>query len=108
MRCYRGSAGGGGSGLSTGGGGGPINFSSLGLLPGQDWTVPAGQTIVLDVDSPSLGCVDVDGILTTDGRTRNFTAQCIEIADGGAIEFGTAAAPLTTLMTITLTGAYVP
>lgn len=74
--------------------------------PGQNVTVPAGTTILLDMDTPELGSLTVQGTLVFD-PTRNvhLSATDILVPSGGTFQIGTPTNPYSFLGVTTLTGA---
>ena len=75
-----------------------------GTLPaaGAAIVIPAGQTIVLDIDTPPLGALRIDGTLVFADRALNLTAASINLA--GTLKIGTVTQPFANKATITLTG----
>ncbi|MCW7540910.1 hypothetical protein OOT46_24110 [Aquabacterium sp. A7-Y] len=76
-----------------------------GTLPpaGAPVVIPAGKVITLDIDTPRLASLHVEGTLRFARKNVALTAGYIDVT--GALEIGTAAAPYTHQATITLTGA---
>jgi hypothetical protein len=76
-----------------------------GTLPGAgaQVVVPAGRTIILDTNTPSLGALSIQGTLVFEDRDVALTAASIQV--GGALSIGSAARPFVSKATITLTGA---
>ena len=87
-----------------------VNFSSLGLLANDPFTVPSYLTVVMDIDSPSLGYTDIFGTVKDNGTAKTLTTTGITVESGGTLQIGTAAVPFAAAspFTISLTGAYVP
>jgi hypothetical protein len=74
--------------------------------PGDDVTIPAGTTIVLDTTTAALGTLTVEGTLQAlQGATIGIEAQLVYVEDGGTLRIGSEAEPFTGTCTITLTGA---
>jgi hypothetical protein len=74
--------------------------------PGDDVTIPAGTTIVLDTTTAALGTLTVEGTLQAlQGATLGIEAQLVYVEDGGTLRIGSEAEPFTGTCTITLTGA---
>ena len=71
---------------------------------GDDVVVPAGMTILLDIDPPSLSTVQVRGTLLFDRRDADLVCRRIEVHHGGAFLVGTESEPMHHDVTITLTG----
>ena len=72
---------------------------------GQAVTVPAGQTIVLDVSPPPLGAVIIDGTLRFEDRQDlNLSAKRVMVSAGGRLQVGTESQPFTHRATIILLG----
>ena len=69
---------------------------------GADVTIPAGQTVLLDVSPPALKGLTIDGTLEFDRKDLSLTADWIVVR--GALEIGTEAVPFTHRAVITLTG----
>ena len=73
---------------------------------GENVLVPAGTSMLLDVDTASLGSLMIDGALVaSDELDTSITATNIMIRDGGVLQIGSSAAPHAHRATITLTGA---
>ena len=70
---------------------------------GAALVIPAGQTVVLDANTVSLGALRVDGTLVFADRNVALTAASIKVT--GAINIGTALQPFISKATVTLTGA---
>ncbi|HMC16144.1 MAG TPA: G8 domain-containing protein, partial [Albitalea sp.] len=79
-----------------------------GELPGAgaQVVVPAGKTILLDIATPSLGALSIEGTLRFDDRNVALTASSINVT--GTLEIGTVTAPFVNKATITLTGPQMP
>lgn len=67
--------------------------------------IPAGTTIVLDTDTPSLGPITINGTLKFANQDVQLTATNIAISASGALQIGAPGAPHAYRATITLTGA---
>ncbi|MFT7589222.1 MAG: hypothetical protein ACI959_001439, partial [Limisphaerales bacterium] len=76
-----------------------------GVLPGvnSNVVIPAGQHIVLDISPPNLGTVTVFGKLSFADVPIDLFADWIMI-NAGEFEVGTQASPLSSKVSITLTG----
>ncbi|MGI1677590.1 MAG: hypothetical protein K6L75_02580 [Cellvibrionaceae bacterium] len=70
---------------------------------GEDVVIPTGKTVRLDIDTPSLGIVQIDGVLVFARQDVNLTATGITIK--GTLEIGSASSPFTHKAVITLTGS---
>ncbi len=66
--------------------------------------IPAGQTVVLDMATPALSGLTVEGTLLADDTDVAITTDML-VVRGGRLSIGTAAAPFTRRATITLTGS---
>ncbi|MET1259868.1 G8 domain-containing protein [Flagellimonas sp. DF-77] len=75
-----------------------------GQVPRQNESVviPEGQTILLDMDTPSLGSLEIHGELRFVDRDVRLTARWIMVH--GLLQIGTAETPFQNRATITLTG----
>lgn len=75
-----------------------------GVVPGLGAVVvvPAGKAVLLDVSTPQLGGLTVDGTLRFDRKDLNLTANWIVVH--GRFEVGTEAEPFAQRAVITLTG----
>lgn len=75
-----------------------------GALPaeGEVVTIAAGESVLLDVDPPRLGGLQVDGALVFDERDLHLRADWIMVH--GALHVGSSARPFAHAATITLTG----
>jgi hypothetical protein len=88
---------------------GELRWSDLatwgGTMPpaGAEVVIPAGRTIVLDTQTPSLGTVRIEGTLRLAGADVALTAASVNVT--GALLVGSASAPFGGKATITLTGA---
>lgn len=74
---------------------------------GANVTLPAGQTVLLDVSPPRLGSVTIpagSALVFDDGADRELRTDWIMV-HGGRLEIGTEARPFTHRATITLTDA---
>jgi hypothetical protein len=81
---------------------------TLGHVPiaGDVVMIEVGQTICLDVDTPALAELHIEGTLIgLPGGTIGIESELIMVMDGGELQIGTAASPFTGTCTITLTGA---
>jgi hypothetical protein len=72
-------------------------------VDGDTIVVPAGQSILVDVPSPLLFLVLVQGDLIFDNKDLTFDANYILI-DGGTFQVGTESAPFLNKLTITVHG----
>ena len=72
--------------------------------PGTDVLIPAGKSVLLDMDPPSLGTLVVRGTIIFDHRDTDLTCRRIEVHEGGVFWVGSPAMPMTHTVTITLTG----
>ena len=78
-----------------------------GVLPQaqETVTIEAGRTVVLDVATPGLDCLEIHGTLVADPLVDvAITANCIEVMSGGSLEIGTESQPYSRTATLTLTG----
>ncbi|WP_218081586.1 G8 domain-containing protein [Anthocerotibacter panamensis] len=78
-----------------------------GVLPqaGSVVTIPAGQTVLLDISPPALKSLTVQGQLTFDKRDLNLTSDWIMVMGSGSeLRIGTEQAPYRNRAVITLTG----
>jgi hypothetical protein len=66
--------------------------------------IPAGQTVLLDMATPPLRGLTVEGTLVADDTDVAITTDML-IVRGGRFSIGTAAAPFARRATITLTGS---
>jgi hypothetical protein len=82
-----------------------ILFSSLGLGGGSAFNVGVGTTVLIDMNTPSLGYTDIFGTVKDFGNFT-FTTTGIHVENGGALQYGLEGAPTTA--GIQLNGAYVP
>lgn len=71
-------------------------------VAGQDVTVPAGQTVLLDVSPPELGDLTIEGTLVFADTDLELTAASIMVH--GALFVGSSDNPFSHQATITLTG----
>ncbi len=69
---------------------------------GDDVYIPTGQTVVLDVNTPGLGDVTIDGDLVFDSKDLSFTAESVLVR--GSLTIGTEGSQHTHDAMITLTG----
>jgi hypothetical protein len=69
---------------------------------GANVTIPAGQTVLLDVSPPALGGLQVDGSLVFAEKNLNLTAEWIMVH--GSFQIGSHSKPFRHRATITLTG----
>jgi len=83
-------------------------WSESGTWPGGDVpdagdtvTIPHGSTVALDVDTPSLGGLTIDGTLIACRQDLDLTAEWILVH--GSLRAGTEAQPFTHRLAITLT-----
>ncbi len=79
---------------------------AAGVSPGEVVTVPAGATVLLDTDTPTLGGLFVRGTLRfEDARDLRLTSKFVVVEGPGALlEIGTEADPFQHRATITLVG----
>ena len=77
-----------------------------GVGPGDVVTIPAGTTVLLDTDTPTLGGLTVHGTLRfEDARDLRLTSKYVLVEGRGArLEVGTEADPFEHRATITLVG----
>lgn len=75
-----------------------------GTMPGigQDVLIPAGKTVLLDVNTPGLGELVIDGTLIFEDKNVALTSESILVK--GLLQIGTAEVPFQNRATITLTG----
>lgn len=66
-------------------------------------TIPAGQSVLLDVNPPALATLKVDGALVFDEQDLALTSGSIVV--GGTLRIGTSGSPFSHTATITLTGS---
>lgn len=72
---------------------------------GEDVIIESGRHILLDVHTPSLGSLIINGRLTADVAVDvSLTANSITIPNKGVLQIGSAASPYTHKAIITLTG----
>lgn len=71
--------------------------------PGDDVRIPSGTTVLLDIDTPSLGGLQIDGALEFAEKKLSLTADWIMIH--GALRVGSETQPFRNRAMITLTGA---
>ncbi|MEM1337117.1 MAG: G8 domain-containing protein [Bacteroidota bacterium] len=69
---------------------------------GENIVIPEGKTIVLDVHTPNLGSLEIDGNLIFQDKEIRLTARWIMVH--GLLQIGTEANPFQSKATITLTG----
>jgi hypothetical protein len=102
-------------GFEPSGTGGPVGAASAwsdpatwgGSLPqaGQSVSIPAGRTVVLDVPSPALATLTIEGnLIAAHDRDAVLSAEIIMV-HGGSLRIGCADDPYLRNATITLTGA---
>lgn len=73
---------------------------------GEDVTIEAGQTVVLDSATASIGQLVIEGTLEiAPAATSSLTCESIHCEDGGRWQAGTSGSPVTGEFTVTLTGA---
>lgn len=73
-------------------------------VAGDDVTIPAGRIVALDVATPVLGAVRIDGTLTfVDGASPALSAHAVTVR--GAMEIGTETQPFAGAAAITLIGS---
>lgn len=70
---------------------------------GQNVLIPTGKVVELDVDTASLGNLEVQGTLRFQRKNLNLTASHV-VVHHGLLEIGTEAVPFAEKATITLTG----
>lgn len=70
---------------------------------GQNIIIPSGVEVILDVNTPSLGNLEINGTLRFDRRNVNLTARNV-IVHMGLLEVGTEASPFAQKAQIILTG----
>ena len=77
-----------------------------GTLPaaGATVTIPANKYIVLDVNTPALKGLQVDGALVFDDKDLELTSNWVMVHGSGRLEVGRTDKPFTKRATITLTG----
>gem|GEM_PF-768001 len=80
-----------------------------GVVPqaGTQVTIPAGRTIILDVNPPALSGLRIRGTLRFAEVPLHLTTDWIMVMMGGVLEIGTETAPHINPARITLTGAAV-
>lgn len=74
-------------------------------IAGEDVSIPEGMTVILDVVTPSLGELDIDGVLSipAGGGTYGLTVKSIHLM--GTFQIGeSVGAPFTGQFTLTFTG----
>ena len=62
----------------------PLTWTSIGGFPqeGQFFNISASQWVVLDINTPALGCIQIYGklsVLSSSDRPLTLTAQCIQV-----------------------------
>lgn len=73
---------------------------------GQNVLIPAGTSMLLDVDTAALGTLAIEGDLVfEDEQDVSITATDVEIRDGGLLQIGSSGDPFEHRATVTLTGA---
>ena len=70
---------------------------------GDSVYIPAGQTVLLDVSTPLLNSVIVEGTLIFEDKDKEFSAYFL-ICMGGRVEIGTVSKPFRSKLTITMYG----
>ncbi len=70
--------------------------------PNENVVIPEGTSILLDVQTPSLGSLKIDGTLVFEDKTVSLTARWIMVH--GLLQIGTAENPFSSEANITLTG----
>lgn len=77
---------------------------SSGVVPsaGADVVIPSGKTIILDINTPSLGTLTIHGTLKLKDANIYLTARWIMVH--GLLQIGTSDTPFQNKATITLTG----
>ncbi len=68
----------------------------------ENVTIPAGKSILLDVSTPDLGDLLIEGSLIFQDKNLSLTAQTIKIK--GLLQVGTVASPFQSIAVITLNG----
>ena len=66
------------------------------MLPGanDNVNIAPGQTVILDVATPPLDCLRIEGTLVADPLLDvAVTANCIEVMQGGTLQIGSANEP---------------
>lgn len=73
-------------------------------MPGDDITIPAGISIILDTDTVPLGQLTIEGeVIADDNQDVSITADGI-VLNQGKLQIGSESNPFTHKATITLTG----
>lgn len=82
----------------------PKTWSS-GKVPvkGEKVEIPAGKTVLLDIDPPPLASLEIAGTLVFDNRDTQLSSDAIMV-NGGRLQVGTKDEPFTKRAVITLTG----
>lgn len=70
---------------------------------GDKVVIPAKKTVILDVATPALKGLQIDGTLTAADKDISITSDYVVVM-GGTFQIGSAARPFTKQATITLTG----
>lgn len=84
----------------------PATWGGTKPTAGAAVTISAGNTVVLDENTPSLGALTISGTLRVKaGAKVDLTCDNILVTSTGRLECGTVGAPFTGRCTITLTGA---
>ena len=78
----------------------PSTWGGAVPIAGQNVTIPANKHIILDIDSPDLAGLTINGILELDRTNLNLTADWIMVM--GRLQIGTPALPFLQKATITL------
>jgi hypothetical protein len=82
----------------------PATWGGAGLPKAGDAVViPAGQSVLLDINTPDLGGLSIQGELSFDAKDLALTSRSIQVS--GVFKIGSAASPFAQRATITLTGA---
>jgi plastocyanin len=71
--------------------------------PGAYVVIPTGRTMTLDVNTPALRALQIDGTLTLADRDLEITAGWVMV-HGGKLQIGSETQPFARKATITLTG----
>lgn len=82
----------------------PATWGGTIPVAGQDITIPAGKTVILDQDTPNLGFLTIQGTMRFADKDVKLTTKGISISQTGALEIGKANMPYTKKAIITLTG----
>lgn len=81
----------------------PTTWGGAKPIAGQSVMIPAGDTILLDENTPALGGLNIHGVLVFAQQDLELTAEWIMVMNG-ELRIGTAQTPYTNQATITLTG----